>query len=282
MIPLLTLILTPVAAPAELPAMVPLVFMQEDELKEEFKRFDEILKSKTDEGEAINMMDGFVGRYRTAETRVEAIDLMIAIEEGDKKSLLNERKALRKLQNTLAAKVYTAITHKRRKAVTEANMQMWKAAAYSLGQMGSSGAHFLWKAFELKKLNDEPDLRGLCLEQIGYTHAYEDFAEELINLLDHHEYLFIAKASDALAQFGAAPGSIRQAAVEKLVKQLSQNWEATISDKSDEESQRKYRKTGQAMRDALEALTGTSQDNPQEWNTWWNENKKDKDLWADD
>ncbi|MHC4381124.1 MAG: hypothetical protein ACYSU1_08540, partial [Planctomycetota bacterium] len=204
------------------------------------------------------------------------------IDEGDKKALLGERKTLRKLQNTLAAEIYSAFTHKRRKAITEANVQMWKAAAYSLGQMGSSGAHFLWKAFDLKKLDDEPDLRGLCLEQIGYTHAYEDFAEELIDLLDHHEYLFIAKAADALAQFGEAPGSIRRDAVEKLVKQLSQNWEATISDKSDEEAQRKYRKTGQAMRDALEALTGTSQDNPQEWNTWWNENKKDKDLWADE
>jgi len=282
MIALLALTLLP--APSALPmasAMPSMLLLQDADLKADFKKFEGILKSKENEGEAINMMDAFVNRYRMAQTRIEAIEDSIAIGEGDTKELGKEKKVLLKEQAALAKEVALALSHKSRKAMTEANFAMWRAAAYSLGQMGSPGAHWLWKTFEAKKFKDEPDFRGLCLEQIGYTHAYEDFAEELIDLLDHHEYLFIAKASDALAQFGEAPGSIRKEAVERFVNLMGQNWEATISDQKDEEAQRKYRKTGSSMRAALEAMTGTSQDDPQAWTRWWNKNKNKKENWAD-
>lgn len=283
MLALLTLTFLSAPLAANVAVMTPLALsLQAPDLKEDFKRFDDILKSKTDEGEAINLMDTFVGYHREAQGKVDSIDDSISIGEGDKKALLKERKAYRKFQNTLAEKVYSAMTHKGRKALTEANMQLFNASAYTLGQMGPIGAHFLWKAFENKKFKKEPDFRGLCLEQIGYTHAYDEFIEELTDLLDHHEYLFIKKSSEALAQFGGAPGSLRKDAVERLTQLLSQNWESTISDKTDEEAQKKYRQTGQAMRNALEALTGTSQSDPQAWTTWWNKNKNDKEIWADD
>jgi len=282
MLTLLTLTFLAAPMSADVVAMTPAnLSLQEPDLKEDFKRFDAILKSKTDEGEAINMMDTFVGHHRTAQGQIDTINDSISIGEGDRKLLMKERKGLRKFQNTLAEKVYSAMTHKGRKAITEANLQLFRAAAYSLGQMGPVGGHYLWKAFENKKFKKEPDFRGLCLEQVGYTHAYEEFTEELVGLLDHHEYLFIAKASEALAQFAGAPGSLRKGAVERLTQLLSQNWEATISNKTNEEAQKKYRQTGQAMRNALEALTGTSQSDPQAWTTWWNKNKKDKEIWAD-
>ncbi len=274
----LSLLSTPAAS-----VVAPCLSLSQDpNLKEEFKRFEAILKSKTEEGEAISMMDGFVGRFRVLQEQIDNINDSLAIGEGERKALLSERKKLGKQQEALAAEIYKAFVHKSRKAINEANLQMWRAGAYSLGQMGEPGADYLWKIFEHKKFKDEPDFRGLCLQQIGYTHAYVAYVKELIDLLDHHEYLFIAKASDALAQFGDAPGDIRKRAVERLVILLAQNWEATISDKTDEESQRKYRKTGQAMRNALEALTGTTQSDPQQWTHWWNKNKKNKEVWADD
>ena len=282
MLALLTLTFLSAPLAADVAAMTPLTFsLQQPDLKEDFKRFDAILKSKTDEGEAINMMDSFVGFHREAQGKIDNIDDSISIGEGEKKLLLKERKDLRKFQNTLAEKVYSAMTHKGRKNITEPNLQLFRASAYTLGQMGPVGAHYLWKAFENKKFKKEPDFRGLCLEQVGYTHAYEEFTEELVDLLDHHEYIFIAKAGEALAQFGGAPGRLRKDAVERLQQLLSQNWEATINEKTDEEAQKKYRQTGQAMRNALEALTGTSQSDPQAWTTWWNKNKNDKEIWAD-
>jgi hypothetical protein len=258
------------------------VVVQGEDLDEMVKRFKEILKGKENEGEAIKMMDDFVLRYRGLQNEIAAMDDSIDLGEGDIKHIKYERKGKVKELSRIAETVYMSFVHKKRKAITEGNLQMWRAAAYTLGQMGEDGAEYLMKAFELKKFRDEPELRGLCLEQVGYTHAYKAYAEDLIDLLDHSEYLFIAKAADALAQFGEAPGKIRKEAIERMSKLLAQNYEDTITDKRDEEAQRKYRMTGRAMQNALEALAGVSLDGPLAWTEWWNKNKNDADLWKDD
>lgn len=259
-------------------------FFQGEELADMYKRFDGILKSKEpgSSGEAIRMMDEFVMRYRGLENEIAAIDDNVEIGEGDIKHMKYERKGKVKDLSKISETVYKCFVHKARKKVVEDNVQMWKAAAYTLGQMGQNGGIYLMKAFELKKFRDEPELRGLYLEQIGYTHAYKMFADDLIDLLDHSEYLFIAKAADALAQFGEAPGKIRKEAIERMSKLLAQNYENTINDKSDEEAQRKYRMTGRAMQNSLEALAGVSLDGPLDWTEWWNKNKNVADNWRDE
>lgn len=277
----LSLICAPSAGAVCLPDTA-VVAVQGEDLKELVKRFDAILKSKVNEGEAIKLMDDFVLRYRTLENEITAIDDSLEIGEGETKQLKVDRKAKVNDLGKIAETVYKSFVHKGRKNITEGNLQMWKAAAYTLGQMGENGGTYLMKAFELKKFRDEPELRGLCLEQIGYTHAYKKFANELIDLLDHSEYLFIAKAADALAQFGEAPGKIRKSAIESMSKLLAQNYEATITDKHDEEAQTKYRMTGRAMQNALEALAHVSLDGPLDWTEWWNKNKNKADVWSDE
>jgi hypothetical protein len=277
----LSLICAPSAGAVCLPDFSVVAFQGED-LKELIKRFDVILKSKVNEGEAIKLMDDFVLRYRTLQNEITAIDDNLEIGEGDAKQQKVDRKAKVKDLEKIAETVYKSFVHKGRKNVTEGNLQMWKAAAYTLGQMGENGGTYLLKAFELKKFRDEPELRGLCLEQIGYTHAYKKFADELIDLLDHSEYLFIAKAADALAQFGEAPAKIRKLAIERMSKLLAQNYEATITDKRDEEAQRKYRMTGRSMQNSLEALAHVSLDGPLDWTEWWNKNKNKADVWSDE
>jgi len=255
---------------------------QGEELKDLIKRFDGILKSKVNEGEAIKLMDDFILRFRALDNEIIAIDDNLEIGEGDAKAQRVARKSKVKDMEEIAEVVYRSFIHKGRKKITEGNLQLWKAAAYTLGQMGEDGGKYLMKAFELKKFRDEPELRGLCLEQIGYTHAYKDFAEELIDLLDHSEYLFIAKAADALAQFGEAPGKIRKLAIERMSKLLAQNYEATITDKRDEEAQKKYRMTGRSMQNALEALAHVSLEGPLDWTEWWNKNKNKAEVWRDE
>ena len=279
MIEILLLSFAPTAATlplVDLPAV-----LQAEPLDDVVKRFNTILKSKKDEGEAIKMMDDFVVRYRGTENEIEGIDADLEAGAEDASHLKYVRRGKVKELEEIAEAVYHSLVHKSRRKLTENNMQMWKAAAYSLGQMGENGADLLYKAFELKKFRDEPEMRGLFLEQIGYTHAYEAYIEELVDLLDHSEYLFIAKASDALAQFADAPGKVRKKAVSRLSKLVGQYYEDTITNKSDEEAQRKYRMTGRPMQNALKALTGVDLDGPLEWTTWWNKNKNDSSHWTD-
>jgi len=269
------------SAPSFSAALAPL---QDEELKAKFKEFQTTLKGKDGEAEAIGMIDEFTKAFRVAQLRIEGIDDELSLDPPEAKQLMLDRKALVKEQKALAAQVYSCFDHKARKDITEANMQMWKAGVFALGQMGTDGADYLWKVFEdkKKKFRKEPDFLGLCLEQIGYTHAYQAYTGELTDLLDHHEYLFIAKAADALAQFGEAPGPLRRGATEHLVKLLAEYYEGTIIDKDDVEAQEKYRKVGRAMMGALEALTGVSQSKPLDWVDWWNDHKKKNDeVWAE-
>ena len=68
----------------------------------------------------------------------------------------------------------------------------------------------------------------------------------------------------------------------KLVKLLAEYYEEHASNPQDEEAQKKYRKTGRSMMDALAALTGITQKEPLDWRTWFNKHKDDKEFWSDD
>jgi hypothetical protein len=284
---LLLLALPLPAAPASATfsaAALPPVLLQDADLKDKFKEFDKILKGDGGEPEAIGMIDEFTKDFRVAELEYSALDLALEFEPDNVKEIKTKMKALAKTKAAIAETVFKCIYHKNRKAITKDNLNMWKAAAYSLGQMGPDGAGYLWKIFEdkKKKFRKEPDYLGLCLEQIGYTHAYEEYTEKLVDLLDHHEYLFIAKAAEALVQFQEAPGELRHEATETMVKLLAEYYEATITDKEDIEAQEKYRKVGRSLMNALEALTGVSQSQPLDWVKWWNDHKKkNDDTWVD-
>lgn len=285
---LLLLALPLAAAPASTTlsaaALTP-VLLQDADMKEKFKEFGKILKDDGGEPEAIGMIDEFTKAYREADLRHKNLLDSLEFEPENEKEIKLEIKDLAKEKAAIAETVFSCVYHTKRKKITKDNLNMWKAAAFSLGQMGTDGAPYLWKIFEdkrQKKFKDEPDFKALCLEQIGYTHAYEDFTEKLVDLLDHHEYLFIAKAAEALTQFQEAPGALRFEATATTVKLLAEYYEATITDKYDIEAQEKYRKVGRSMMNALEALTGVSQSQPLDWVSWWNnEGKKTDEIWVD-
>lgn len=260
-----------VVAPA--PAQMP-------DLGEQLKQYSEVLKSKENEEDAIALMDSFTLRFKGNVTRVESLNDDLELKQGDEKALKAELKALDKEQDVLADAIHESFVHSKRKDPSEANLRMWRAGAYALGQMGPRGAEKLWAIFENKKFRKEPDLIGLVIEQVGSTQHFES-TEALTDLLDHHEYLFIAKAADALAMFSQAPGKVRHAAVERMVKLYAQYSEDAEREQQDQEKQEKFRKTSGSMAKALEALTGTQQRTPTEWNTWFNEHKNDKDVWGE-
>lgn len=261
------------------------VLLQDEDMKAKFKEFGKILKEKEGQPEAIGMIDEFTKAYRVADLEYASLALELEFEPDNEKEIKLKMKSLGKEKAALAEVVFSCVYHKNRKTVTKDNLNLWKAATFSLGQMGTDGAEYLWKIFEdkKKKFGDEPDFLGLVLEQIGYTHAYEEYTEKLVDLLDHHEYLFIAKAAEALAQFQEAPGEFRYEATRAMVKLLAEYYEATITDKEDIEAQEKYRKVGRSMMNALEALTGVSQSQPLDWVSWWNNDGKSEkdDIWKD-
>ena len=282
MLVLLTSFCLHFSSPTHDDAVVPavtLMLVQQQDLDEQLAALDKLMRGKDNQAEVIES----IARLRV--TAVVITNQLQAAEnpgEDDSKSDMKKIvKSSRRSLSKIADNLMGVILHPRRKQITAENMKIWQSAVRSLGQLGEFGAHDLWQIFSKnKKFRDEADFMKMCLVEIGTTKDYTK-TKDLVNLLDNSEFLYIAGAAEALAQFGDAPGKQRRAAVEVLSKYVSQYYEKIQSAPSDEESQRKYRICSQPMIKALTALTGQKIVRPLEWTAWWNDNKNKSDLWQD-
>jgi hypothetical protein len=258
---------------------VPLIFAQQQDLGEQLAALEKLMRGKDNQAEVLESI---------ARLRVTAVVITNQLEaaenpgEEDSKSEMKKIvKSLRRDLAKIADSLMGVILHPRRKQITAENMKIWQSAVRSLGQLREFGAHDLWQMFSKnKKFRDEADFMKLCLVEIGTTKDYTK-TTNLVDLLDDSEFLYIAGAAEALAQFGDAPGKQRRAAVEVLSKYVSQYYENIQSTPSNEEVQRKNRICSPPMIKALTALTGKKIVRPLEWTAWWNENKNKSELWQD-
>ncbi len=256
----------------------PLSAAPQDPYKEQVKEYKEIIEGREREAEAIQMIDKFIQRYMENKDRLIEIADSLELEEGDAKALKKEIKTIGKSQEELADLVWLAF--KERKRDTEDHRNLWKVAVHAFGQMGPHGADYLWKVLKEKRFKKDTDFKALCIQQVGFTHDYSQ-AEELIDLLDHHQDLIIKAAADALTQFGDAPGKVRLECTEKLVNFLNSYYNSSLNP-DDTVAQARYRLVRRAFLDALTELTKQSFQDPLDWRRWYNKNKKNKDLWSDD
>jgi hypothetical protein len=256
-----------------------LALAPQQDLDEQLKELDSLMSQKDNAAQVLES----IGRLRVTAAMISN-QLAAAENPSEDASKSEMKKIIRSSKRELAKiadNLMSAILHPRRKKITADNMKVWKAAVKSLGQLQGFGAHDLWQIFEKsRKFRDEPEFLQLCLIEIGTTHDYSR-TTDLIDLLDHTEYLYIAGAAEALAEFGDAPGKQRRVAVEFLTKYLSEYYEHIQADPNEEEGQRRYRIASQSMVKALTALSGVKILRPAEWTAWWNDNKNKTELWQD-
>jgi hypothetical protein len=250
----------------------------QDPFKERIKEYKEVIEGRENEDKAIQMIDQFSQKYLEHKDRLIEIGDMLELEEGDAKALKKEIKTIDKSQDELADLVWLAF--KERKRDTEEHRALWKGAVFAFGQMGPHGADYLWKVSKEKRFKKDTDFKALCVQQIGYTHDYKQ-AEELIDLLDHHQDLLVKAAADALTQYGEAPGAVRLQCAEKLVNFLNSYYNSSLNP-DDTVAQARYRLVRRSFLDALTELTKQSFQDPLDWRRWYNKNKKNKALWSDD
>jgi len=219
-------------------------------------------------------------RYLADGERLRAIadEIELGVEPKQQRLFKKEVKELQKEQGDLTDEIWYCFK-KRKDEESEANQRMWKAAAYVFAQMGTDGADYLMKAFADKRFSRLPDLMGLFIEQVGYTHDYSK-TDTLIDLLDHNHFVVIAKAAYALSQFSGAPGKLRKEAVGVLVRTL-ESYRNSASDNLESMEVRRYRQTREPILRALTALTGESFRESLAWTKWWNTNRKNAKYWKD-
>lgn len=245
---------------------------------DDVKAYKEILKDRERESEAIALLDTFTNRYAEHSARMIEIADAIEIDEGDIPALKKEAKSLIDAQEDIAELVW--LSFKERKRDTEGHRRLWTSAVYALGQMGPNGAKWLWKAYEDKRFRKDVDFQGLCVQQVGATRDWDQW-EDLVDLLDHHEDLIIRRAAEALKYYREAPGKIRVEVTSKLVNFLNSYYNAA-NNPEDTTAKARYRMVGRPMNDALTEMTGQSFQDPLKWRQWFNDNKKNKEIWSDD
>ena len=93
----------------------------------------------------------------------------------------------------------------------------------------------------------------------------------------------VAVAAESLSTYGAAPLKLRKEAVKRLVSVYSTTYNLMLSIKPDQKviasvMKKRWRVYATPVRRALQSLTGQSDlSRPQDWQTWWNKNKKRRD-----
>jgi hypothetical protein len=145
---------------------------------------------------------------------------------------------------------------------------------------GDAAATSLMKILtkELKAKEPSVQIYSACFKGLGEV-ASEDgkVVKELVKLLKHKDYDVVGKAASALAGYAEASGKLRKELLEEVIKQSEGVYNAAQN--NDQNMKRKWNLVQNGVMSALKALSGQSFSNPADARAWYNDNKKDRDLW---
>lgn len=222
-------------------------------------------------------IDDLEKRYASsAERAVRAFERLEA-KQGKASEWKKIIKTEEDLQEDLADGVWAVFRY--RKKVTDQHMGVWRRAVTAFGKMPRHGSEYLWKAFEDKRFSRDGGFRGRCIEAIGRTKDYEQY-EELLDLLDFHLTDVVVGAGNALRHYDKAPGKIRRACTEKLVKAV-ESYRSRGNGGENIDGPRVWGKVKGPLMGALQSITGQSIKTSLDWTKFWNNNKNNKSMWKD-
>jgi HEAT repeat protein len=268
------LLLFPTASPVSVPAP------QEagpPTAQETIEAFVDLVKDKDKTVEVQAAIERLVRLYQASLAEVEEIQLKLARKQGSAEQWKRDLRDGKRLRAQLAYEVWKVFRFRTRSH--QANRAIWRKALWAFGQMPEHGSDYLWRAFEDKRYNKDSSARAECIKQIGVTKDYTQY-DDLIELLQHHDYGVIAAAATALGQFADAPGKVRWECVKELVKKL-ESYSNDANTGGSTQSGRRYGRTRRPMMRSLENLTGQVYDNSLGWTRFWNKNKRNRKLWKD-
>lgn len=151
--------------------------------------------------------------------------------------------------------------------------KLFIAAAAALGEMGADATKVLEKWIGDKRHRDDVALQQRLIRSLGRTKDLKA-VKTLLGLLDDKENVLIGCAAEALGEFAEAPQKERKKIFNELLKILSTN-RALIRDPNDIQARERYDVIAAPIITSLQALSGHEERDPEEWQRWWNKNKKE-------
>jgi len=151
--------------------------------------------------------------------------------------------------------------------------KLFIAAAAALGEMGTDATKVLEKWIGDKRHRDDVALQQRLIRSLGKTKDLKA-VKTLLGLLDDKENVVVGCAAEALGEFAGAPQKDRKKIFNELLKILSTN-RALIRDPNDIQARERYDVIAAPIITTLQGLSGHEERDPEEWQRWWNKNKKE-------
>jgi HEAT repeat protein len=154
------------------------------------------------------------------------------------------------------------------------NNKLFIASAVALGKMGPESVDVLTTWIDHKNHRKDLALQYRLIKSLGETKDKRAI-KLLKNLLLHKENALISAAAESLGEYAGADLETRKDAFEALLKTLMEAKGNKDSDTNNTIAREKYDVIGAPIITSLGKLSKHDERVPEEWQKWWNKNKKD-------
>jgi hypothetical protein len=152
--------------------------------------------------------------------------------------------------------------------------QIYLASATALGEMGPESVEVLLSWIGNKSHSSDIPLQELLIRKVGKLHDPRGL-KPLLKLLDDHEPKIQGAASEALASYDGSPQAERKQIFEELLKLLMSTKNELDANPTDPIPRQRYDVISAPIITSLQRLSRHQEQDPQEWQRWWNKNKKE-------
>lgn len=152
--------------------------------------------------------------------------------------------------------------------------RLYMACAVALGNMGPESVKPLIKLVDNKTHRKNLRLQERIIQALGKT-SDPSAVKTLVDLLDHHEPRMQAAGAQALGQFAELELEKRKEVFEDLVRLLIDLKTKLDADALDAIARDRWNIISGPIVETLQKLSGHNARAPEDWQRWWNKNKKD-------
>jgi HEAT repeat protein len=147
------------------------------------------------------------------------------------------------------------------------------AAAKALGAMGPESVRALAGWVDNKKVRGNLELQRRLVFSLGETKD-KDATKALLDILDHHQPSLVGAAGEALGQFTELELKDRKKLFQELLKALMSAKGKMDADPADNIAREWWNVVSAPLMSAMTALSKHDAKTPEEWQRFWNKNKK--------
>jgi hypothetical protein len=151
--------------------------------------------------------------------------------------------------------------------------RLYVAAATAMGSMGPESVKPLTALIGDKAHRKNERLQVALTHSLGKTKNPEA-VKTLMGLLKHKDAPMQAAGAEALANFADAPEATRKLVFEDLLRTMMDQKTRTDTNPTDQEALERWNIISGPILETLQKLTGLGTSDPDEWQRWWNDNKK--------